>query len=444
MKSGKLSLILLIIFLFANTVSVGIAAAPDSIVSSDIKEADGTSGQDTNSGSGIKSEHIQANAITSEKIADGAITASKIIDGSIISTKLSDNAVTVNKVSDGAITTSKVGEGAVTGAKITDGAVTDAKISGVISGSKLGAHTHNQAQVSGLETALAGKADATHNHDVLYQQKYSKVAVVAQTGGDYADPWDAIMNNLSTWCGTPSAINPCLLKIMPGVYPGRFTIPNYVDVEGSGENVTIITGLISFSDLLVGNSELRSATIKAANPASWERAAIYLYGGAKLTNVSIIATDSSGIEMFDQIDSPNVLNNVTITSNTIGIDIWASQMQMHNVKVNAPTGISGGIRLGGKVSLHDVQISSDLAIALGSGLATISNSEIVGEIRANHMSILKIDNSTVSGTNALHANGGSIFAGNTKLDGLIIRSVGSITCVGVYDGNYVSYPNGCP
>ncbi len=77
-------------------------------------------------------------------------------------------------------------------------------------------HSHAQPQVTGLETALAGKSDVTHNHDVLYQQKYGKVAVVAQTGGDYTDPV-AAMSALATWCGTPSASNACLLKIMPGV-----------------------------------------------------------------------------------------------------------------------------------------------------------------------------------------------------------------------------------
>lgn len=73
------------------------------------------------------------------------------------------------------------------------------------------AHAHAQSDVTGLTTALAGKSDTTHNHDSVYQTKYAKVAFVAQSGGDYTDPVSA-MSAVDTWCGTPSASNPCLLK----------------------------------------------------------------------------------------------------------------------------------------------------------------------------------------------------------------------------------------
>ncbi|MEN8135887.1 MAG: hypothetical protein ABFS18_10195 [Thermodesulfobacteriota bacterium] len=49
------------------------AASPDSIESGHITEADGTSGQDTNSGSGIKTGHIQNGAVTDAKISDVAM-----------------------------------------------------------------------------------------------------------------------------------------------------------------------------------------------------------------------------------------------------------------------------------------------------------------------------------------------------------------------------------
>jgi len=57
------------------------AVANDSILSQHFKEADGTSGQNTNSGSGVKTGHIQDGAVTTGKIAAGAVVNSSIAAG---------------------------------------------------------------------------------------------------------------------------------------------------------------------------------------------------------------------------------------------------------------------------------------------------------------------------------------------------------------------------
>jgi hypothetical protein len=76
---------------------------------------------------------------------------------------------------------------------------------------------------------------------------YGNVAVVAPSGGDYTNPATA-MGAYNLWCGAPSATNPCLLKIMPGVYDigtSPVAMQPYIDIEGSGQNVTVITGTVS-------------------------------------------------------------------------------------------------------------------------------------------------------------------------------------------------------
>jgi len=57
------------------------AQSNDSILSRHIKEADGTTGQDTNSGAGVKTGHLQDGAVNAAKIAAGAITDDKITAG---------------------------------------------------------------------------------------------------------------------------------------------------------------------------------------------------------------------------------------------------------------------------------------------------------------------------------------------------------------------------
>jgi hypothetical protein len=91
MKTRKISLFglfvmtVFVVSLFSTSVSAGIR--DDEVQSEHIQEADGTSGQDTNSGSGIKSGHIQDGAVTSSIISDSAVTTSKMTDDSVTTNK---------------------------------------------------------------------------------------------------------------------------------------------------------------------------------------------------------------------------------------------------------------------------------------------------------------------------------------------------------------------
>ncbi len=102
------------------------AVAADEVKSANIKEADGTTGQNTNSGSGIKTGHIQ----------------------------------------NAAVTTAKIKANAVTTGKIADGAVTDTKITGPITASKIGFTGLNADLVDGLHAGAFSLLG--HNHDAAY------------------------------------------------------------------------------------------------------------------------------------------------------------------------------------------------------------------------------------------------------------------------------------
>ncbi len=133
----------------------------------------------------------------------------------------------------------------------------------------------------------------------------AKRAIVALSGGDYSDPV-AAMNDRANWCGTPSQSNPCLIKIMPGVYnlAAVLSLQDYIDIEGSGRGMTVLSrtntgttsGIVGASGSCTSERcELRDLTLRAGATGT---AVVGIYsasGGApRVRNVAIDLSIPSG------------------------------------------------------------------------------------------------------------------------------------------------------
>lgn len=122
-------------------------------------------------------------------IEDGTIAGSKLENGAVTTDKIADDAVTSDKIADDAVGSGQIADGAVGTDDIADGAVTSDKLDGTLagqiadisgkqdiamgvghenhivttdaSGNITSAATIGQDKVTGLTTALAGKADAS-------------------------------------------------------------------------------------------------------------------------------------------------------------------------------------------------------------------------------------------------------------------------------------------
>jgi hypothetical protein len=387
-------------------INVAFAAQDDSTLSQHVKEADGTSGQNTNSGAGIKTGHIQDGAVTNSKIAGNAITSDKILDG--------------------AISPSKVGF-------------------------------------------------------------YNNVLIVAPIGGDFANPVDAV-NEITD----ASATNPYLVKIMPGDYnlgtSSFLQMKSYVDIEGSGESITIIKGALWMNgDGLVrgaNNAELRFLTVdsqgwpiatsiknlnsttkitnvtaKAATSGNTSYAIVNQNSSSTITNVSASATgvkDNYGV--YNISSSPDMTNMtalaaggnhdnraivnhsqsnprmtaVTATAQGAGVSVCVgiantddSYPVMNNVSASATGNYSNlGITFSGNAqpfTLYGVKTSAsgsgnDYGFYMWGGIA-------------------KIDNALLTGT--VMNDSGTLYIGNSKVDGQVSKyGTATVKCIGVYDGNY--------
>jgi hypothetical protein len=94
----------------AEGVIPGVVLENDGVLSQHIAEADGTTGQDTNTGSGVKTGHIQDGAVVSAKIADGTITATDISSGAITTEEIADGTIGTVDIGDDAVTADKMGK----------------------------------------------------------------------------------------------------------------------------------------------------------------------------------------------------------------------------------------------------------------------------------------------------------------------------------------------
>ena len=157
---------------------------------------------------------------------------------------------------------------------------------------------------------------------------YVRTVVVSPVVGDAAASGAALHNAMNS-IASPSASNRWLLKLEPGVYDisagGTLYGKPYVDIEGSGEGVTIVTkvgdGSFTVGTLRVAdNSEIRRLTVENTG-GNVSANAIVLVGtvNARLSHVTALADGGSthtwGIVSWD---GAAVIEDCTVRSTGTG------------------------------------------------------------------------------------------------------------------------------
>ena len=442
MKISKRSMVFVFFLVFVFLSATVYAAAPDSITSSDIKEADGTSGQDTNSGSGIKTGHIQDGAVTGNKIAAGAVTAPKLgivcPDGQYLQFTVANGWICSVGTPGPAGPQGPIGPTGLQGPAGATGTMGPQGPLGLTGPQGLTGDT-------GAQGPMGPAGPIAH---------YSGVAVVAKSGGDYTDPVVA-MNDIATWCGTPSAANPCLLRIMPGIYnigSSYITLNSYVDIEGSGENTTKITGNQSyFANGVINvraNSTVRYLTVE--NTGGGENSiAIAVTSYGQFMNASAISSGNS-IRCIAIYCNSCILQNITAVSSgqytSTGVLDAEGTSMMKNVTA---TGTSSGIYIDSasptiefSTAIGDTGIDIRTVtynVPITAVLGNVSTSGTLGlNIGQQHNSpiTVKVDHSSIKGTTNAVSNRETVYIGTSKLEGGPVSNTGTVACVGSYNGNY--------
>jgi hypothetical protein len=315
-----------------------------------------------------------------------------------------------------------------------------------------GTFNNNWTQITGVSpspVAVAGGA---------FKGFSRRVAIVAPEGGNYTSPVDA-MNDLSSWCGTASQTNTCLLKIMPGTYnvgTSSVQMQPFVDIEGSGEYVTKITGSkssIGYCDAEVAvvygatAAEIRFLAVENVNASGTYAVAILnnFQSSPKITNVRVSSQSPNTAYNYAIVNcpgSPEMLNVNVFGGDGLGINraiynSFGSNVQMTNVVARARGGIyADGIRNEDSgVWLRNCVAWGEYASIGSYGLAntatssapwiTVENSRIAGGTRA-------IINGLYNGASVAYS----------EIDGGV-DNLGYLKCIGAYTHNLDPLSNTC-
>lgn len=352
----------------------------------------------------VTTNDIVDGAVTTPKIYDGAVTDAKI-SGIISGAKLGAHGHSGADVLDGTITSSKVADGAVTLGKIADGAVTNAKISGTIGVEKIGSY-------SGVKLVHKGVADGANTFNSI-QAAIDSITDASQS-------------------------NPYLIKVMPGTYSEAVTLKNGVNVEGSGQDETIITFNADIINIPAGSvTSLRKVTVLLpqttpytitgitnggtdfslsdskiyanSSVTSGNVMGVYSYGNKFTINNCIIDTTSPNAGVYSlTLDGPALIKNTEISSTAAGytqaVNCWGNGLrQMLNTKISATSttnsltqGISSCSNLEITNSTIYVDLANQNAAALNDSTVTVNNSIISGKV-IKGSGVFKIGNSQFAG-----------------------------------------------
>lgn len=189
-------------------IAVGIVQAADlvddAVTSVKLSEADDTSGQSTNTGSGVKTNHIQDDAVTNTKLADGSVNAAKIAAGAVGNSELANDSVNADKIAADAVGSSELAASSVTAAAIAAGAVGNSELANnSVSTAKL----DTQTQYS----LLAGFVSFNNLGVIL--NSFGVTSVRRTRVGLYAIQWDATGESGPYVCQTFGKSHVSLIKI---------------------------------------------------------------------------------------------------------------------------------------------------------------------------------------------------------------------------------------
>lgn len=282
----------------------------------------------------VSGADIRNNTITGVDVRNESLTGADVRNGQIRTPDLGSGAVTNAKLALGAITADRIADGAVGAAKLASGSVGTAQLAdGSVTAGKLAAGAV-PAYTAGTGLALTGSEfSARGNPD-------AKTVSVAKAGGEFTSIQSAIDSITDE-----SSSNPYVVQVGPGVFEERVTVPQHVELRGSGPDSTIIRAGGAAS-------EAGAAVVTAAA------------SGGIMTTISNLWIDNTGgsahaVGLLAPDTSYLTIRDVTVTTATASTasyavlldeytSVFAWDLRIISSSNNSP--VNSGVRIQGSTS----------------------------------------------------------------------------------------------
>jgi len=271
---------------------------------------------------------------------------------------------------------------------------------------------------------------------------YSKVIIVAPSGGDFTSPVDA----LNSITGN-SSTNPYLVKLMPGIYDigsNSVNMKSYVDIEGSGQSATIIKGNVGVETAGVvngANAYLRFLTVQNYGTGTWA-IAVRTTTNLRMLEMNAECTGSAvnkaAIYATGTSSSPKIMKTVRFevggsgSTNCYGIyNTSHFRMREGSISVYCSSPATNYGIYNNTTTYNPYIRAMEITVSSGAtryGLYNVSGTP-------------KLEHSTVSG-GAVTATGGTVYIGDTRLDG-VSPGTGTLKCVEVYNSTFDALGTDC-
>lgn len=297
-----------------------------------------------------------------------------------------DNAVTEPKIANDAVTSAKVLDNSLSGDDIQDKSLSVTKLT--ISGNRQDGHML--------------VADGT----ALKWQVYDKLSNILTVGD--GGQFSTITNALASITDNSDS-HRYLIKLGPGTFNEQVTLKPYVDIEGSGENQTIIVfsgsntppSADSSSATVIGamHCEIRFLTI--VSQPSGGMYAVGVYNSETSTTLKHVSIRANGTQ-----ENTGIYNIVTSSVQPIVSDCSISS-------ISGTT--NTGIQTSGNIHIHDTSISSTIGIYIENGTVAVDYGRISASSRSVQM------------------GSGSVQLIGTRIEGPVDTGAqGNATCAGIY------------